>query len=126
MKFSSKLLALFVILPIVAVLGCTAGRLYEIGPKSHFVHPNSNVKTLGPVVVKKSGNVTLGHPSIRTGKDDLELYNKALAQVPEANVIIDYFRVTDAKYPLIPFIFWTETKFEGTAARVTVGEQELR
>lgn len=125
MKYFAACTIIFTLAAII-LSGCTMGCMYEIGPETQFVYPNSNVKSLGPVSVKKRGNISLGGPSLRTGEDDRSLYNLALSKVAGANVIIDYYRVTELKYfyPL-PF-FWTESRFEGTAAKAEVGRQELR
>jgi hypothetical protein len=125
MKYYAACIIIFTLSAII-LSGCTIGRMYEIGPVTQFIHPNSNVKALGPVSVKKIGNFSLIQPSLRTGNDDLALYNLALSKVAGANAVIDYYRVTNLKYiyPL-PF-FWTESKLEGTAAKVEIGQQELR
>lgn len=109
---------------IVSVLsGCTMGRVYEIGPETQFIYPNSNVKALGPVSVRRVSNFSFGVPSLRTGQDDLKLYNLAISKVAGANAIIDYYRVITVK----SFgICWTESVLEGTAAMIIVGQQELR
>lgn len=106
--------------------GCTSGYFYRIGPHSHFAYPNSNVKALGPVNVKTSGNASVfAPPSWMTSEIDLTMYNEGLSQVEGANMIVDYVRVTTLKqWPLLP-IFWTEEQLEGTAARMEVGRREL-
>lgn len=112
-----------------ALSGCTAGRMYEIGPETHFVYPNSNVRMLGPVSYTYKSPVSFGIPkTLMTGKEDLEFYNAALAQIPGSNLIADYVRVTEFKYFMIypPIIFyWTQFTLQGTAAKMTVGDQEL-
>lgn len=98
-----------------------------MGPSSHFIYPNSNVRALGPVSVMKVGNVSVNVPQLRSGEHDLEIYKEALAQVPEANMIIDYYKITTATMIPLPWVslFFTTTKFEGTAAKVEVGEQNI-
>lgn len=103
---------------------CTAARLCERGPATHFVPPNSNVKTLGPVAVHEMSNSKWMDLSIKTGKDDLAIYNRALARVAGADVIVDWRRVITVKYCLLPFC-WRETEFEGTAAKIVMGKQDL-
>ena len=125
MKYSPAVIMSSALLSVV-LSGCTMGRVYEIGPETQFIYPNSNVKALGPVSVKRTGNFSFLQPSLRTGKEDLKLYNMAVSTVADANVVIDYYLVTDLKYLYpIPF-FWTESRIEGTAAKATVGQQELR
>jgi hypothetical protein len=114
-----------------ALAGCTtiSGRMYELGPETHFVYPNSNVKMLGPVNYTYKSPRSLGIPKISmTGKEELKFYNAALAQVPGSNLITDYVRIITFKsliiYPPLMF-YWTEFTIQGTAAKMTVGEQEI-
>jgi hypothetical protein len=112
-------------MPALALSSCTLARQCETGAQSHFVPPNSNVKTLGPVSIKVKSGLRFLTIDTKTGKDDLDIYNQALAQVAGANVIVDYRRVTSLKYPLLPFITWKETEFSGTAAKIVAGRQRL-
>lgn len=120
-----SVLLLLLITPMLTLSSCTLARRCEIGPQSHFVPPNSNVKTLGPVSVRVKSKSRFLMADIATGKDDLDIYNQALAQVPEANVIVDYRRVTSVKYFLLPFFTWKETDFTGMAAKIITGRQRL-
>lgn len=108
--------------------GCTVGMENRFSPASHFVHPNSNVKILGPVTVEKSGGMSLFvPPPTRTSADDEKLYQEALNQQPGADVIVDF--VVSTKVTLIPLayfaIYKVTHKLEGFAAKKVVGQQEL-
>ena len=123
--YRSKVPLLILLAPALVLSSCTVARQCEIGAQSHFVPPNSNVKPLGPVTVKVKSKLRFLMADIKTGKDDLDVYNQALSQVGGANVIVDYRRVTSVKYPLLPFITWKETELNGTAAKIVAGRQRL-
>ena len=109
---------------------CTVAQFANLGPESHFVLPNSNVTPLGPVKAsRRSGFAIFGIPDIMSAERTLELYNQALRQNAQANVIIDYARITHVKYfPFLIYIpiFWVVEELEGTAAKMEVGEQIIR
>lgn len=120
------------ILCLVTVLllntGCTVGMDNRFSPASHFIHPNSNVKILGPVTVEQTGGMSLFvPPPIRTSTDDDKLYQAALKQQPGADVIVDYVVSTRVTMIPIPYLtlFTTTHKLEGFAAKKVVGNQEL-
>ena len=105
--------------------GCTVGQFYRIGSNSHFAYPNSNVKALGPVVVKSTRFDMFG-PSMMNSDADVKLFDKAISQVEGANILSDYVRVTTLKAtPVIP-VHWVEESIEGTAARMEVGQQDIK
>lgn len=108
------------------VVGCTVQSTARIGTESGFVHPNANVKSLGPVKVKMSGGSGLFiPPAIRSAELDNQLYRTALSQVADANVIIDYVVVTTVKTIGVLPVYFSEVELEGTAAKVEVGQQRL-
>ncbi|MFA5865993.1 MAG: hypothetical protein WC975_15070 [Phycisphaerae bacterium] len=122
---------LMVLLIACIVSGCaqTIGTFYRLGPQSHFVYPNSNIKDLGPVKVKMRGaDKSDRFPSFMTSEMDVSLYNEALKQVDGANIILDYVRKTTIKMEpsLFGQKFQTEEELEGTAARMELGKQELK
>ena len=124
MRRSLPLLVVAAYLALVGS-GCTVGQFYRIGANSHFAYPNSNVKALGPVSVKSTRFDMLG-PSMMNSDADVKLYDKAISQVQGANILIDYIRVTTLKAtPVIP-VHWVEESIEGTAARMEVGQQEIK
>lgn len=113
-----------------AVLGgCVASQSVEIYPESHFIHPNSNVTKLGPVRSTTRSSVQVFVPSgPRTPATDRKLYQDALAQESEAEAIVDAVLVARQYFLPLWFlpVFWTTYDFQGTAARMEVGEQYLR
>jgi len=113
----------------LSLAGCTAGQVIRFSPASHFIHPNSNVKILGPVTVEESGGWSLFvPPPTRTSAEDGKLYQAALSQQPGADVIVDFVVTTKViMWPLVYFtIFTTNHKLEGFAAKKVVGIQELK
>ena len=93
-----------------------------MGPQSHYVFPNSNVKPLGPVKVT---HMKFQHDS-PTSEDQLALYNVALTQVQGATLIIDYIKVVryfgsdeNGKSQ------GCEMDIEGTAAKMEIGTQKI-
>lgn len=127
MKQSRYKLLLLTILFGLVLSGCTAGMANRFQPASHFVHPNSNVKILGPVHVSlKSGISIMLPPPVRTAEMDKKLYQMALAQQSGADVIVDF--VVTAKitmYPLYITFYKVEYILDGMAAKKIVGKQEL-
>ncbi|MCK4340683.1 MAG: hypothetical protein KAY37_03030 [Phycisphaerae bacterium] len=112
---------------VVLASGCTMGQYHRLEPQSHFSYPNSNVQALGPVNVKIGGSASwLTFPSYMTSEIDQKAYNAALSQVHGSNLIIDYVRTTTIKVIPILYIFWTEERLEGTAAKMDIGQQILR
>ena len=107
--------------------GCTIASSVRLAPQSHFVHPNSNVKALGPVRSSAMSQIGLVPQGMRTSEMDSILYNKALAQERDADMIIDY--VMTSRLLLIPLLYlnfyMTMYELEGTAAKAEVGKQVL-
>lgn len=125
MKPFSFFTGLVTLITICASSGCTVGYFYRLGPQSHFAYPNSNVKALGPVKLKTQTKTSVT-PQVTTGDNDEMVYNKAIAQVAGANMILDYVRVSTVyKWPGLP-IYWNEEELEGTAAQMEVGKQGLK
>ena len=106
--------------------GCAVAQYTEIGPQSHFIFPNSNVKALGPVKVKVPGRSTWGMPPVPDSGDHLRAYNAALQQVEGANLIIDYVKIIKLYGIPILYVYWSEIELEGTAAKMEVGKQVLQ
>ncbi len=130
MTFNSPLARTVATLFLAALTtACTAASMTRLGPQSHFVYPNSNVKQLGPVKVKKRGDVRLFVPdNLRTAESDRDLYDAAIRQVQGANLITDYAVTARTKWVYLYYIylFWNEYELQGTAARMEVGQQELK
>src|SRR6266702_3164515 len=119
MRTISCFAGLVVLSTLCVSSGCTVGYFYRLGPQSHFAYPNSNVKALGPVKLKTQTKASV-MPQVTTGDNDEMVYNKAIAQVAGANILLDYVRVSTVyKWPGLP-IFWTEEELEGTAAQMEV------
>ncbi|RII31752.1 MAG: hypothetical protein CXR30_02795 [Geobacter sp.] len=111
---------------LIMSVGCTM-KMGSIGDKSHFTYPNSNVEPLGHVSasVEKFGLII---PKDMTKEDVRALFEKALSQKAGADVLINY--KIDTEYTVIPIpIFslnYTKLYLSGTAAKMTVGQKELK
>jgi hypothetical protein len=117
-------LALFVICCVALISGC-ASRAGSFCPQSHFTYPNSNVVDLGQVEARTSKRSWIIPPEIKQ-EDAVELMNKALAQNPEADLLINY--KIDTLTTVIPVIniITTEMILSGHAASmVEIGRQEV-
>ena len=124
-----KLLTGIALLALLAPIGCAVGGATRIAPESHFVFPNSNIKAMGPVSATLQGPPTLFiPPPLRTAEIDKRLYETALAQMQDADLIIDYVVSTEITMIPIPYIqvYLTKHTIEGTAAQMRVGRQRLR
>lgn len=118
-----KLIKFIVVtLPLGVITGCavTAG---HFNTETHFSFPNSNVVPLGQVKSTMSRWSFL-FPNV-TGDEALGLMKEAIAQQSGADLVINY--VLDTKTTIFPpFIYKTDMVLEGTAAKMEIGEQELR
>ncbi len=124
----SKIGSIASLLAMSLLLGaCTMASTVRMAPHSHFVYPNSNVTALGPVSSKIRGNIGLAPQGMRTAELDRRLYQKALSQYQDADLIIDYIVTAELKMIYLMYIqlYYTEYELQGTAARAEVGTQEL-
>lgn len=124
-KVSKMVLITFslIVVTIVAV-GCVT-KYGEYHPNSHFVEPNSNVTSLGPVKASTSTTRFFLAPDL-SSEDIKETYRKALSGVSGANALINMKE--DTTVTMIPFVFITTVEYtlEGEAVKVEVGKQELK
>jgi hypothetical protein len=125
MRTANRALIVLVAAVLLAGNGCTMYQFHRLGPNSHFTYPNSNTKALGPVKVKVDGAAAwLRIPDFLTSDIDQKVYNAAMKQVDGSNVVLDYVRTTTVKEFF--GIYWSEEYLEGTAGRMTVGQQKLQ
>ena len=101
--------------------GCTT-QYGALVPKSVFIYPNSNVTPLGPVKAEKTKIWPFIVPSL-TFKDLDGTYDKALAQAPGANLLINYNE--DTSLTTILFIHILNYKIDGQAAKMEIGQKPL-
>ncbi len=117
---------IFKLIMALSFLGGATGCSIKAGhfnPESHFSFPNSNVQPLGQVKATRSKWSFL-FPNV-TGDDTLELMKEAISQQSDADLVVNY--VLDTRTTILPiFIYKTDMVFEGTAAKMIIGEQELR
>jgi len=118
----SHFLAIVVALAIT-LTGCT----HSIGfflPNSKFVYPNSNVEPLGNVYATESWT-GLFFPQPLGVEEINYVMNTALRQ-KGADLLINYkMTVSVTTFPIIP-IYITDLTVMGTAAKMTIGRQELK
>jgi hypothetical protein len=93
---------------------------------SQFVYPNSNVKTLGPVVARRFKFTPLVPLEI-TLKDMTNVYNKALSKRAGANLLVNYTEDTTIVmiYAVFAPLYIVIYQLKGEAAKMEVGQQEL-
>jgi hypothetical protein len=112
----------FIVVTIVAV-GCIT-KYGEYHPNTHFIEPNSNVTSLGPVKASKSETRFFLAPDF-SSEDVKETYRKALSGASGANAVINIKEDTTVTF--IPFVLTTvDYTLEGDAVKVEVGKQELK
>ena len=104
--------------------GCThtAG---HFNPNTQYAYPNSNIESLGPVRAEMSKTMWILSPQLEL-EDVKKCYNDALSQASGANILINYSE--DTTYTMIPILEIRNVKYviEGEAARMTIGQQDLR
>lgn len=117
--------SVFIFFCVVLVSGCTTTK-GSFNPSTHFTYPNSNIAPLGYVSASVKDQGFILPPKVDKEKI-AKLMEDALAQKPGADMIINY--KIDTTYTQIPIpiftIFFQTIKLEGTAAKMTVGKQEL-
>ena len=120
-------LSVAVILMAAISAGCTI-KFSELRPNSHFAYPNSNVEPLGAVSAETSRTTVFVASTITKEMMD-EVITKALKQ-KGADMLLNYKLTTEVTmYPLVVLpisIFTTTLRLEGTAAKQTIGKQELK
>jgi hypothetical protein len=91
---------------------------------SKFVYPNSNVEPLGYVSASESWSAFL-FPQRLDASDINGVVNQALRQ-KGGDLLINYkMTVSVTTFPIIP-IYVTDLTVEGTAAKMTIGRQEIK
>lgn len=112
-------------LMLVVSVGCTM-KMGMLQPNSHFAYPNSNVEPLGRVT--GSASKTRVFSAAVVDKEMIDVaYADALKQ-KGGDLLINYKASTNTTMIPLPFIpiFITEYTVDGTAAKMTVGRQELK
>lgn len=96
---------------------------YNIVPQSHYDYPNSNVEPLGQVKAESS-ILTFIIPPMLSGDLEIKTVSKALAKKSGADMLINY--TTETTTTTLPYIYLLKYKISGTAAKMSVGLQELK
>lgn len=108
----------------VASLSACTTKMGLLQTQNRFVYPNSNVEPLGRVSAEVT-KTTFLVPAIFDATAINETIERALQQ-KGGDVLLDYklvFEITPI--PVIPIVI-SKMKVIGTAAKMTVGKQELR
>jgi len=107
---------------LFAMAGCSV-KGGQFRDETNFSFPNSNVTPLGSVKSTMSRWSFLTTPIGEA--DALLLLKDAIGQKAGADLVINY--TLDTKVTVFPlFIYKTDMVLEGTAAKMEVGEQDLR
>lgn len=115
--------ALFLGLGAVALMGCTVIRDVQLLPQSHFTPPNANVEPIGVVTGEASSTGT--QPDFSPSLVE-KAYKQALSKKGGDLLInVKFNRAVKAVPILILNIYTTTVKIEGTAAKMTVGKQQI-
>lgn len=118
-------ISIFIFFCVVLVSGCTT-TMGSFNPSTHFTYPNSNVVPLGYVSASVKDQGIIFPPAVDKEKI-VKLMESAMVQKPGADMIINY--KIDTTYTQIPIpifnIYFQTIKLEGTAAKMTIGKQEL-
>ena len=119
-----KKLLTIVSMACVALLMSSCAQTFYMGraPQTHFTYPNANVVPMNKVRGEYSKTKFLGTPVI-TSEVMKGAYDDALRKASGADVLIN----VDLWMKITPFGIATNMKYivEGTAAKQTVGEQNI-
>lgn len=109
----------------VLLAGCTVGSGVALKPQSHFSYPNSNVTPLGRVTGEAS---TSGLLPVTYDADLEEEAIQIALKEKGGDILIDYVATTTiTAFPLLIITVYTTTvRVDGTAAKMTIGQQQLR
>lgn len=126
MRITALIRGVVVMSFIVTAMGCSS-KFGMMMPSDRFAYPNSNIEPLGRV------NATVSSLNLFVCKKvDKEMYHearhKALQQHGGDMILNAKFTTTVTVYPIVPPIIapcLTELTVDGTAAKQTIGRQEL-
>lgn len=107
------------------LLGCSTTQS-TIKFQSNFAYPNSNVTAMGRVKGVAKKTTVLIAPSPKAAFRE-KAVKDALAQKPGADMLVNYTEaIRTITIPIPPFIYIMRDTVEGTAVKMTVGEQALK
>lgn len=117
------LLLSMVVAATISLIGCTRSSGFYFN-NSKFVYPNSNIEPLGHVSVSESWDGLFFPP--RLGAEEINSVVNAALRQKGGDLLINYkMTVSVTTFPIIP-IYITELIVEGTAAKMTIGRQEIK
>lgn len=119
--FTTFLMAAFC---VSGLTGCLTATYVQHSPQTYFSFPNSNVIPLGPVKADAAGpSGVFKAVDLATAENDDIIYRAALAQQPDAKLIINYTKIYSG-YLFWP-VTWSKLHIEGTACNMVVGQQDV-
>jgi hypothetical protein len=107
---------------VISTASCTIEQPLGQANQSNFTYPESRVTPLGNVYGEAS-DTALGGAVFVTGTMKQEAIDRALADTPNANVLIDYFesvKTTIIPLVFIPPVFTSTYSVQGVAAEAEV------
>jgi hypothetical protein len=109
-----------------ALAGCSVVQSSNLLPNSKFAYPNSNVTAVGPTSATQSDicMILLPLPSYSSGSVMLKLAEQAARQ-KGGDLLIDAV-VTTSVHMYLGLVSVCEVDVAGTAAKMTVGMQQLK
>ena len=106
------------------MMGCTSTYLRDLDAQSHFDYPNSNVYPLGHVKGESSKTSFFTYPML-DGSLQSDAIDNAMAQKPEADLLINAIHFQDVTRLLIFPIYTVTYRVEGVAAKMEIGSQRI-
>jgi len=121
--FTRRLVLAFVVLLGFTLSGCITS-YYYVKPSTHFAYPNANVVSNNKQLKAKKTKFGFMFPPVVKGKDERDVINKAIAQDPDADMLLNAgfnWRV----FMFLGYFNFGRLTVEGESARQVIGKQNL-
>ena len=121
--FNRRLFLVFIVLLGFTLNSCMTS-YYYVKPSTHFAYPNANVISNNKQLKAKKTKFGFMMPPVVKGKDERDVINKALAQDPDADLLLNAgfnWRVI----MILGYFNFGTLKVEGESARQVIGKQDL-
>ncbi|GEM_PF-6179166 len=122
-KTAKRLSLVFVVLLGFTLSSCMTS-YYYVKPSTHFAYPNANVVSNNKQLKAKIAKFGFLIPPVVKGKDEREVINKALAQDPKADMLLNAgfnWRVIC----ILGYFNLGRLTVEGESAKQVIGKQDL-
>jgi len=123
-RVSKRRLNLVLIVLIGFTLSSCMTSYYYVKPSTHFAYPNANVISNNKQLKAQKTKFGFMIPPVVKGGDERDVINKALAQDPDADMLLNAGFNWKVIMILGYFNFGT-LKVEGESARQVIGKQDL-